>query len=326
LLKKLTVYFLVFVFIAISLAGCGSSLNSPIKSMVEYDNAGQRQEVQNEPTEANLKDLANTLGNAANSGHKIIQTGEISLETLKFDDSINKIVDYVFAKGGFIESSSIDGSGISNGTGSIDGVEGSDGTRNPDGSINSLRTANYVIRIPQSKFSKVFTDFKAFGNIISQKSNGEDISDRYFDTQAHLKTLKIQEERLLTLLQKANKMSDILAIEKQLQNIRYQIETYTGTIKKWDSLVSFSTVTINVDEVEQIQTVSPGVNDGLLNRIGYGFTNSLKQLGSSLQTLLVWFVIALPWLLIVCILLLVVLVVRRKKMRKIADKKEQDVS
>ncbi|MFA6309075.1 MAG: DUF4349 domain-containing protein [Clostridia bacterium] len=322
MLKKLSVYFLIFVFVAISLAGCGSSTNKSINSSAEYDNAGQQQGVQNEPTEANSKDLANTLDNAVNSGHKIIQTGEISLETLKFDDSINKIVDYVIAKGGFIESSSIDGSGIANRPGSIDGVESSDGTQNPDGSINTLRTANYVIRIPQSRFSKVFADFKAFGNIISQKSNGEDISDQYFDTQAHLKTLKIQEERLLALLQKANKMSDILAIEKQLQNIRYKIETYTGTIKKWDSLVSFSTVTITVEEVEQIQTVSPGVNDGLLNRIGYGFTNSLKQVGSSLQTLLVWFVIALPWLLIACILLLVVLVVRRKKMKKITDNKE----
>ena len=75
--------------------------------------------------------------------------------------------------------------------------------------------------------------------------------------EARLKSLKLQEERLLTILSKAELLQDIIELERELSNVRYEIENYTGTLKKWDNLIEYSKVTIDVYEVHEIKEEEP---------------------------------------------------------------------
>ncbi len=312
MIKRLSACLLVFAFVIVALTGCGETFSSgevPKSSGKALSSESRDEGSVAKDSGGIATDSANTQSNAYNSGHKIIMTGDITLETLKFEETIDKITDYIESKGGYIESSNILRNSMS----------GYDGTNRSDGSENSLRTATYTFRIPQIKYSKAFKDFKSFGNITSEQSVGEDITDQYFDTQAHLKTLRVQEQRVLALLSKAGKMSDILTIEKQLQSLRYKIESYTGTIRKWNSLINFATINITVDEVEEIKTVSPTANNGLFSRIAYGFTDSVKQLWVLVQNVIVVFVIVLPYLAVTGAILLIVLYFR-KRMNKKATK------
>lgn len=54
----------------------------------------------------------------------------------------------------------------------------------------------------------------------------EDVTLEYVDTESHLKALKTEEETLLALLEKAEKLSDVFEIQEELTNVRYQIESY----------------------------------------------------------------------------------------------------
>lgn len=320
--RRVITTFLLFAVLILMLAGCGSSKSdsstsyagrAEIASQDNYASApkesvpasGKASEVQSsadsQESPANSGSSLTISNNPVNSGHKVIQTGEIFIETLKFEESITNITKYISSIGGYIESSRIQGNRIA------------------DYGANSARNASYVFRVPQAKYSQFFTDIKAFGTIVSEQSNGDDITDKYFDTEARLKSLKIQQERLLSLLEKAQKMEDILSIEKELQNTLYEIESYTGTLKKWDSLVSFSTVTVQINEVHEILPVAPASNNGLFKRMAYGFTNSIKELWDITQDIIVFIVAALPFIVPIAFIAAIVYYFMKKKRNNHSD-------
>lgn len=211
-----------------------------------------------------------------NISQKIIFTGQVDLETLDFDKSRTELCDYMLSIGAYQQSSSINGGRI--------GYKG-------------LKSAQYVFRVPKTKYDQSFIDLGKIATVVYEQSNGEDVTEQYFDTEARLKSLKIQQERLLELLKKAAKMEDILKIEKELQETNYEIENLTGTLRKWDSLVEYSTLTVNLNEVEQIKPVLPKENEGLWYRISSGFKNSVINLWDFVQDAIVALAEAIPVLL-----------------------------
>ncbi|MDF2985847.1 MAG: hypothetical protein K0R50_1357 [Eubacterium sp.] len=208
-----------------------------------------------------------------NINQKIIFSGQVDFETLNFDKTRTELSKYMTSIGAYQQSSSIKGGGI--------GYQG-------------LKSAVFIFRVPKAKYDQSFIDLKKFGTVVFEQSNGQDVTEQYFDTEARLKSLKIQQDRLLELLKKAVKMEDILKIEKELQTTNYEIENLTGTLKKWDCLVEYSTLTVNINEVEQIKPVQPKETDGFLYRISSGFKNSVSGLWNFLQDTIVFLAAALP--------------------------------
>lgn len=306
--KKLTAGLLLFTFLLFSLAGCGNSKRADMSntaSSMPAAAAQGKEAPKNQSAEVQNGLPLNNSQTPDMGGHKVIQTGTLSIETLKFEETVSNLTNYITSVGGYIESSNIRGNRITN------------------YETNSARNAQFVFRIPQGKFSQLFTDVKSFGTVVSEQSKGEDITDKYFDTEARVKSLKIQEDRLLSLLQKAGKMEDIIALEKELQSTRYQIENYTGTIRKWDSLVNYSSVTINIAEVQEIKAVAPNSKNGLLHRISFGFTNSIIHLWNFMQDLLVFVISALPYLVPMAAIFFPAYHFYRKRKGNIINKKEE---
>jgi len=226
--------------------------------------------------------------------HKIIQTGRINMETTTFDETLSKVQNYVNSIGGYIQSSSIQGKGIT----------ADNSTSNRQGTL--------TFRIPQNKYPEFFTSVKSYGSITFQENIGEDVTEQYFDTEARVKSLITQEERILDILKKSDKLSDVIELEKHLSDIRYQIESLTGTLKKWDNLVNFSTITLQIQEVKEITKVAPEKSNGLLQRISYALTNSIKQLGIFLQAIIVFLFTILPFILVFIIIALITFTIIKK--------------
>lgn len=329
MIKKASVYLILFALLIAIVSGCGArkmeageTANSAPASMDAKADYDGRQAVASytmkdeasqdrviATAEGEKKNALAPGNNPVNSGHKVIKTGEVHLETLNFEDTVGKLTKYVSSIGGFVENSSVNGNRLSSSR------------------ANTVRTAYFVFRIPQNQYDKIFTDVKDFGTVVFEQSRGEDITDRYFDTEARLKSLKIQEERLLSLLQKAGKMEDILAIERELQNTRYQIENSTGTIRKWDSLISFSTVSVNVTEVQEIKAAAPDARNRFFERMSFGFSNSVRQLWSMTQELMLGIVVFIPFLIPIAIIILGVLyfIKRKKNLKRQGEKKSPEV-
>ncbi len=309
--KKLFIWLLILV-LSTSIVGCGSTKTSDSAAFAqesaavgnngivntnegEVSKSGAKQSSADSSEAKTNSTNSQGLVNNTNVSQKIIFTGQVNYETLDFEKTRTKLCEYITSIGGFIQNSSVQSGRIGYG---------------------GLKSAEYVFRIPKEKYSQSFIDMREFGTVVLEQSNGEDVTDQYFDTEARLKSLKIQQERLQALLQRADKMEDILKIEKELQTVLYEIENYTGTIKKWDSLVEYSTLTVNINEVQQIKPVTPKEKDGFFSRIAFGFKNSLTGVGEFLQNFIIFIASALPIILPLGLIGLLIYRVVRKKIKK----------
>lgn len=102
-----------------------------------------------------------------------------------------------------------------------------------------------IIRVPSKNFDLFLKDIsKGVGYFDNKEISSQDVTAEYIDIDARLKAKKVLENRYLELLKKANKVTEMLDIEKQLSAIREEIEAKEGQLNYMQNQVSFSTVRI----------------------------------------------------------------------------------
>ena len=175
-----------------------------------------------------------SLENESTSDRKVIRTVRKDIETKEFDKAVSFITESTNRDKGYIQSSSTSGGKVI------------------DSSYVGNRYGEFVVRIPVDKLAVFLKDVETIGVVLSSSENGDDITSQYFDTEARVKTLKIQEDRLLAILEKSEKLSDVIELERRLSEVRTEIENLTGTLKRYDNLVALATVTITIREVQEI--------------------------------------------------------------------------
>ena len=228
---------------------------------------------------------------------KIIYSASATVETTEFEQTLEKLEALVKQYGGFIESSSINGSNYYS---------------QARGYSNS-RSANYTLRIPSERFQELMSSLSTLGNVPYSYTYTENITSRYYDVQARLTAYETQEQRLLEMMELAETVSDVIVIEDRLTELRYQIESLQSSLNNWDRQVSYSSVNVNVSEVT-IFTPEAKLTYG--QRLGLAIRNGLKSTGEFFSDFLLWFLEALPALLILAVLTVVVVAVIRKSARK----------
>ncbi len=104
---------------------------------------------------------------------------------------------------------------------------------------------NVTIRIPYQTFDLFVADISTGVKYFDTKEiSSQDVTEEFIDVTSRIKTKKVLEQRYLELLKKANKVSEILEIEKQLSEIREEIEAKEGRLRYLESQVSMSTLTV----------------------------------------------------------------------------------
>lgn len=227
------------------------------------------------------------------SERKTIKHADMQLETKEFDQTISEFKALVESSGGYIESESQNGASMSyNG----DYYE---------------RYASINARIPADKLDEVMSAVNGMCNITSQSSSMEDITDTYYDSEAHLSALKLQEERLLDILSKADKLEDVITLEQALSDVRYEIESLTASLRRMDSQVAYSYLNVGISEVVEYQDIKiqPASFGEKLAEAG---RNSMSKLTETLQGMLLFIVENGPVIIVwVIVIAAVVLIVRR---------------
>lgn len=106
-------------------------------------------------------------------------------------------------------------------------------------------TNTLVIRIPADNFDR-FLEEAAQGikRFDSREINISDVTEEFLDIQARLKTKKELESRYLEILKQARNVADVLEVEKQIGQLRSEIESIEGRMQYLQNRVSYSTLTI----------------------------------------------------------------------------------
>ena len=194
-MKKVLSYLITAVTIGAVLAGCGSGSNyksteasemAPEEyysdDMYEADyGTGAYEEAVEE--EAAVEDGVDSIDDGAieNSSRKIIRNVNISAETEEFDSFVSNIDKKVKELGGYMESTNISGRSISS-------------------SSKNMRSADLVARVPSNKLDSFVSNVADISNITNKSESAEDITLNYADTQAHISSLRTEQQRLDELL------------------------------------------------------------------------------------------------------------------------------
>lgn len=191
------------------------------------------------------KDMAATGGPATGTGSavdasksalppnlgqaKVVKTASIDVEVRRgaFDAAFSKVSTIAAANGGFVASST-----SSRGSGDDD--------RQAAGSL--------VVRVPAEAFDDVRRELIALGDLRGQQLRGDDVGGQLADLDARLRNLRSQEEAIRLLMTKTTNVGETLEVQRQLGQVREQIELLAGEQARLGDAVAFSTITLALAE------------------------------------------------------------------------------
>jgi hypothetical protein len=102
-----------------------------------------------------------------------------------------------------------------------------------------------IIRVPADKFDLLLAKISESARKIESKNiNALDVTEEFIDVEARLKTKKELENRYRELLAKATKVEEIMSIEKEIGQLRADIESVEGRLRYLKDKVSFSSLTV----------------------------------------------------------------------------------
>jgi hypothetical protein len=166
---------------------------------------------------------------------------------------------------------------------------------NQTGARGEMREGSWTVRIAAEKFDAFLKALPALGELQSSSRKADDVSEEFYDVAARLKNKKIEEARLIELLQKATgKLTEVLTVEKELSRVRDEIERIEGRLRFLTNQTDLSTITITLREVKNFVPEGPPT---LATQVSRSFGDSLDALKAFVVGLLLLVVALVPWLL-----------------------------
>lgn len=203
---------------------------------------------------------------------KVITTVHLDFETMEFDKTILDLNSLVEKHKAYIENSNIS-------------------------HYSKYKYGDFAIRVPKENLNNFRSELKGIGNIISENTNKEDVTKVYRDTNSRLNMITVKEGRILELLEKADKIEDIIQLENQLSETIFEKENLKASLLTLDDKVDYSTIYLGIREVEKYRN-SETTDSTFGTKLSYAFKDSLYRFDKSLESFAIWLVYALPFLII----------------------------
>lgn len=287
--------------------GLQSNASAGIASDELYESEGDWGEMEDAmPAEAPAAENGTTenMENSVASNRKLIKRVNMTAETQDFDTLVARIDQKVKALGGYMENSSVYGNSYAQ---------------------EGMRSASFTARVPADRMDELVVAVSDASNVTSKSESATDVTLNYVDTKSRKESLQVEYERLMALLEKAEDIDTIVALETRLTNVRYEIQNLESTLRTYDNLVDFATVQISVEEVKVYTEEVTKPKTGW-ERMSEGFLRSIWNIAYDLENFAIGFVIRIPYLIVWGIIIGVIFLIVRgiiKSRRKKKEKREQ---
>jgi len=215
---------------------------------------------------------------------RVIRTASVTLEVGDLDETASRLTRIAEVAGGFIADSSYAQTGST-----------------PEGT--------FVLRVPAPRFADVLSQVESLGHVQQRRISGQDVTEEYVDLRSRIRNLERYEQRLLALVDRAAKVSDLLEIEQELARVRGEIEMLTGRARYLDRQVDLAMIQVSAREQTK---QSGGLWDfsGTLTKIQTAFVETIRQLLRAAEAAVVALSALVPVLALAGIIWLVVRRVR----------------
>lgn len=202
------------------------------KSVAEPEVASQ--------SEVSLAQAGQSQTMAEAMDRKILRDANLTLEVSKPEEAQRKITSVAESLGGFVVTSE------------------SKQRQTAEGATQELEV-NLVIRVPALQFGPALDQIRATGNrVVQEKITGQDVTEEFIDLEAHLKTQKALELQFLEIMKQAHKVEDALEVQRQIAEVRTEIEKLEGRKRFLENRASLSTITVSLQTPTAIAVNTSG--------------------------------------------------------------------
>ena len=230
---------------------------------------------------------------------KLVYNCDLSIQTLNYNDTISNIKDKINQYNGIIESEREYDS---------DYDWYYEDYYKSSGSLSN----DLTVRIPSENYHEFLLSLEGDGKIISKESSVENISREYYDVQTVIDSLKIQESRLMDMMNSANTIDDMIAVEKRLTEVQTQLNQYKTQLSLMDNDVNYSTVNINVQEVVEYSK-TPAKTNTFFDRLKNTIVDTWHFFWNMLEWLLFLAIRLIPISIIVIPVVILIKSISKKK-------------
>jgi hypothetical protein len=175
-------------------------------------------------------DYAATVSEANEAGDSedrmIVRNADVSLVVMDTEDSVSRIKSIVSALGGYVVGTQL-------------------------WRDEAQLRGTVTVRVPSESLDDALSQFKALAvNVERENSSSQDVTEDYTDLSARLRNLEATEQELLELLgtvrERTGKAEDILAVHRELTDIRGQIEVLKGRMQYLERTSAMAAVTLEL--------------------------------------------------------------------------------
>ncbi len=215
---------------------------------------------------------------------KIVRTGNMSMEVEDIVKAQAAISDIAVQYDGYVVTSNLDAN-----------------KEYPRGFIS--------FRVPAGKFNDAMAKLRQLAvKVTNENTSSQDVTEQYTDLKAQLSNYEATEAQYLELLKKADNVKDMLEVQRELSNVRGQIERIKGRMQYLERTSDTSLIEVSLTKTKPI-----GESTWDVGGVFKGAVDGLIAFGKVLLSILIWVLVFSPvWI----IALVIIFVVRRKKKAK----------
>jgi hypothetical protein len=152
--------------------------------------------------------------------------------------------------------------------------------------------AAITVRVPHARLTDALRDLRAVGTKVTEETRStQDVTEEFTDVESNIRNLRTTEAQLIALIERANRIEDVMSIQRELTNIRGQIERLEGRRRVLENRAELATIAMRL-----IEPVS------LTPRNGWNPLETTEQalialgrFAQALTTLLIWGVVFSPF-------------------------------
>ncbi len=155
-----------------------------------------------------------------------------------------------------------------------------------------------TVRVPQEKLEEALDYFRSLAvRVVSENLSGKDVTDEYVDVEARLTTLLKTKAKFEEILNKAQKVQEILEVQRELVNLQEQIDSLKGRQNYLEKSAQMSKITVYLATDELVLPYAPAQPwrpEVIFKQAVRSLITTLRKVGTVIIWLGVYSVIWLP--------------------------------